>query len=357
MSNMIVIQKIMGEYLMSLNESDNIINQISQMTCEQLEEVDLEVYLVSKAKLTDNLYTSVEEHLDPKLRQWVKESIRKELGRLKFEDEDGRKKFFVSDYDFELTKNDFIAKLDLTKDETLIKKKNKLLQSLSIGANVEDSEVKFQVIKLTVEDECAYFIYYRGIKQSAMTKRNVSKMPTIRHGDHLVIQENDVVEFGGKIELIIYNEEFYIISPRTLEYSFDYNDHISIRKDENLHSITSMDFFDEDPNVDVFVEKSNQYMVSRRLAGIEPGTLRILERSFVERCKELKEIKEKTPLSPSDKKAYIDRYELLWPLFDHIDVFDKKIKIDPDKSIEPLIYFFADKIVESFLTKEFREAL
>lgn len=341
---------------MVLNKSDNIINRISQMTPEQLEEVDLEVYLVSKAMLTDNLYNSREEHLDPDLKQWVKESIMKELRRLKFDDEDAEKKFFVSDYDFALTKNDFIAKLDLAEDGTLKEKKDKLIQSLSLNASVEDSDVKFQVIKLTLDDECVYFVYYRGIKLSAMSKKSVNRMPTIRHGDHLVIQENDVVEFGGRIELMINGEHIFIVSPRTLEYSFDYNDHISIRKNENLESITSMDFFDEDPNVDIFVEKSNQYMVSRRLAGIEPETLRVLEKSFVERCRELKEIKERTPIHPSDKKAYIERYELLWPLFDHIDVFDKKIKIDPDKSIEPLIYFFSDKIVESFLTKEFREA-
>lgn len=76
----------------------------------------------------------------------------------------------------------------------------------------------------------------------------------------------------------------------------------------------------------------------------------------IDRCNELKEIKEKIPEEPAKREAYISKYEVLWPLYDHIDILDKKIKINPEKSIEPLIYFFADKIVESFLTKELKEA-
>lgn len=340
---------------MTLNDGQNIINQISKMSDEKLEQVDIEAFLVSKASSTDNLYIAKEEYLDSELAKWIKSNIQKELDALKFEDENKQRKFFIDDYNYELTKKDFIAKLNLESDSDLKDKKDKLIQSLSETSDIEDSEVKFQAIRIKYENQSALLVYYRGIKQPAMHKKNISRMPSIRDREMLVIQKDEVIEFGGKIELIIHDDSFYIISPRTLEYTFDYHDHISTRKDENLKAITNMNFFDEDPQIDVFIEKTNQYMVSRRLAGIKPETLKVLEESFEERCKELKEIKENIPEDPKEKEEYIAKYEVLWPLYDHIDVISKKVKINPEKSIEPLIYFFADKIVESFLTKELRE--
>lgn len=341
---------------MTLNNRNNIINKISNMTNELLERVDVEVFLVSKANSTDGLYNSKKEYLDNDLQKRIKKNIKKELNLQKFKDENEENKFYVTNYDNELTKKDFIAKLNLDEDEALKEKKVNLLEALNSNKNIEDSEVKFQVIKLTVEDESVHLIYYRGIRISAMNRKNISRIPTIRHREKLVIQENDVVEFGGKIELIILNDVFYIISPRTLEYSFDYTDHISRRKNDNLIAITSMDFFkDKKANVEIFINKSDQYMISRRLAGIKEETLDRLEDSFNERCQELKKIKEETPENEYEKEEYIKKYEPLWPLFHHIDVFDKKIRVNSEKSIEPLIYFFSDKIVESFLTKELRE--
>jgi len=342
---------------MTLNNKANIMNQLSKMNDDELNKVDIEVFLVSKASATDDLYNAKKENINNELKVWIKENIKKELNAIKFENENGEKTFHIQDYDYELTKKDFIAKLSLENEKDLKQKKEKLVQSLTSSAYLEDSEVKFQVIKLSYNSKSAYLIYYRGIKVSAMNKKSVRRIPTIRHREQLVIQEQDVVEFGGKIELMIIDDLFYIVSPRTLEYSFDFTDHISTKKDENLAALTNMKFFIEDPNVNVFIEKSNQYMISRRLAGIEKETLDTLEASFVERCKELKDIKERVPDKPEEKKEYFDKYNVLWPLYNHIDVFEKKVSIDPDKSIEPLIYFFADKIVESFLTKELRESL
>ena len=341
---------------MTLNKKDNVINEISNLNDEEINKIELAVYLVSKAVTTDGLYNAKREYLDPSLMEWVKKNIKKELNKLKFEGENKDKKFYITPYDNELTKTDFIAELNLFNDKELEFKKDKLLESLLQDTYLEDSEVKFQIIRIEYNKKNAYFIYYRGVKQAAIAKKRVGRIPSIRHREQLIIQENDVVEFGGKIELIIVDNCFYVVSPRTLEYSFDYTDHISARKEENLKAITAMNFFNDDPNVDVFIEKSSQYMISRRLASIEPETLEILERSFVDRCNELKKIKEKIPEDPAKRETYIAKYEVLWPLYDHIDILDKKIKINPEKSIEPLIYFFADKIVESFLTKELKEA-
>src|SRR5699024_8287560 len=132
---------------------------------------------------------------------------------IKFENENGEKTFHIQDYDYELTKKDFIAKLSLENEKDLKQKKEKLVQSLTSSAYLEDSEVKFQVIKLSYNSKSAYLIYYRGIKVSAMNKKSVRRIPTIRHREQLVIQEQDVVEFGGKIELMIIDDLFYIVSP------------------------------------------------------------------------------------------------------------------------------------------------
>ncbi|KGX88031.1 Kiwa anti-phage protein KwaB-like domain-containing protein [Pontibacillus litoralis] len=341
---------------MVLNNKDNFVNKLSEIEVEELEKVDLSVFLVSKVSETDALYNVKREQLDLNLMQWVKKNIKKELNNLKYKDENGKQKFFVSEYNDELTKKDYIAKLDLNSDEALKNKKNKLVQSLNRCSTVEDNNVKFQVIKLTLHSESAYFIYYRGVKLSAMNKKSVKKMPTVRHRKHLTIQEDDVIEFGGKIELIILGDLLFVASPRTLEFTFDFDDNISRRKEENLQAITNMNFFDEESNISVFVEKSSHYMVSRRLAGIKEPTLKALESSFKERCEELKKIKEDMPSDKKEKESYVKKYEVLWPLFDHIDVIENKVRIDSEKSIEPLLYFFSDKIVESFLTKELREA-
>lgn len=187
-----------------------------------------------------------------------------------------------------------------------------------------------------------------------MSKKNITKLPAIRHREHLVTQNENVIEFGGKIELIIAGQYLYIVSPKTLEHTFNYKDHISEKKDENLQVITNMNFVDEYSNMDIFKEKSSKYMLSRKLASITTETLNALEKSFEKRCDELYKIKQNIP-NDDEKDTYIKRYDVLWPLFDHIDVKEKKVRINPDKTIEPLLYFFTDKIVESFLTKELKE--
>lgn len=341
---------------MSLNDSKNIINQISKMTDDKLKNIDLSAFLVTKAFESDNIYQAKRENLHTTVQKWLKKSIRDELKNIKSEDGDNVEKFYIHQYSCELTKTDYIAIFDLNEDLELKKKKGKLLEALNRDTNeIIDDDVKFQVIKVGINNENVYFVYYRGIKKLSTPKKNTKRKPVIRHGNELVFQENDVVEFGGSIELFIHEDNIYILSPKTLEYTFDYKDHISKKRDENLKAITSMGFFDENSNTDEFIEKSDRYMLSRKLAGIKKETLKVLENNFEERCEELKEIKENIPKTESEKKRYQERYKALWPLYDHIDVISKKVRFNLDKPIEPLLHLFSDKIVESFLTKNFRD--
>lgn len=341
---------------MGLNNEENFINQLTNMSDKQLESLDLDVYLVSIGKESDELYFAKKEKLDPKLREWIKKRIKKELAKLKIEGDD-QKRFYVSDYSHELTKPDYIAQLKFEDDYQLNVKIQKLYKSLS-NNNSEflDKDAKFQLIRIKQDSDEVCFIYYRGVKTSAVEKKDANKMPTIRNREELVMQNKDVIEFGGKIELFIHKNRMYITNPRTLEYAFMYNDHIKNQRDQNIAKIINMNFFDSDSKTEQFVERSSQYILSRGLASIKNETLEALEDSFEKRCLELKEIKENIPNETNEREKYLDRYKSLWPLFNHIDIYNKKVRFDPEKKVTPLLHFFSDKIVESFLTKKIKSS-
>lgn len=342
---------------MSLNTKDNIVNRVSNMEEEDLSTLDLQVYLIQKATATTAMFISKKAALHSELRKWIKKSVRRELNELKKKGEDGNKSFHIEDYNHEIKKRDYIAKLDTKSDPVLSEKKNKLIQALSqrtLGINDPDDEVKFQVLKVRLNNEDAYFIYYRGVKKHSLKKKSVSRIPTIKHGEQLVIQDKEIIEFGGKIELIIVGDVFYIVNPRTLEHTFDYEDHISKKRDANLAAITNMDFFDEHSNVESFTQKSSQYILSRSLASISQETLNVLQENFIDRCDELKTIKEGIPKDSEERKKYMEKYESIWPLYDYLDLDSYKVRFKEEKSVTPLLHFFSDRIVESFLTKKFR---
>ncbi|MCM3718114.1 DUF4868 domain-containing protein [Fictibacillus phosphorivorans] len=342
---------------MGLNSNGNFIHRISMMTDDELDTLDLQVYLVSKANQSDALYFAKKEILDPDLRIWLKKRIKKELNNIKIDSAEG-KKFYTAEYNHELTKADYIAKLVIEDDEDLKDKLAKLFQALNHNnSTFLDKDAKFQVVKISKDTEHAYFIFYRGVKISAMERRNVSKLPTVRDREQLVIQDKNVIEFGGKIELFIHEEIMYILNPRTLEYTFNYDDHIKRQRDNNLETITNMSFFDEESNTTKFKETSSQYILSRGLASIKKETLDALEESFEERCEELNMIKSDIPENEPDREEYLERYSSLWPLYEHIDVENQKVRFNPDHEVTPLLHFFSDKIVESFLTKKFKSQI
>ncbi|MFZ3588909.1 Kiwa anti-phage protein KwaB-like domain-containing protein [Bacillus sp. DJP31] len=190
------------------------------------------------------------------------------MNNIKIDSAEG-KKFYTAEYNHELTKADYIAKLVIEDDEDLKDKLEKLFQSLNHNnSTFLDKDAKFQVVKISKDTDHTYFIFYRSVKISAMERRNVSKLPTVRDRDQLVIQDKNVIEFGGKIELFIHEDIMYILNPRTLEYTFNYDDHIKRQRDNNLDTITKMSFFDDESNTTKFKETSSQYILSRGLASI-----------------------------------------------------------------------------------------
>ncbi|AFM40262.1 hypothetical protein Desaci_1232 [Desulfosporosinus acidiphilus SJ4] len=116
-----------------------------------------------------------------------------------------------------------------------------------------------------------------------------------------------------------------------------------------------MPFFDYvDSNKEIFEESCKQFIYSRGLAQIKPETLNAIQENFEKRCEELLIIKSSIPAEPEQKSKYIERYNTLWKLFDYIDLDRKKIIYHEGDSPTTLIHLFADKIVKSFLTEDFR---
>ncbi|WP_135503601.1 Kiwa anti-phage protein KwaB-like domain-containing protein [Planococcus koreensis] len=220
---------------MTLNDENNFVNKIIKMTDEKIGELDLQVNLVSKAPTTDVLFFSKKELLDEKLRLWLKKNIIASLKKLQVS-EGLDKKFYISNYSHELTKPDYIAKLEVESDEDLKDKSNKLLTSLTHNSpDFLDKKASFQVIKLSDDQNSLHIIYYRGVKVSSIQKKHAKKMPAVRDRDQLIIQDSDVIEFGGSIELFLQNSSMYILNPRTLEYTFNYDDHIK-NKETKIYS-------------------------------------------------------------------------------------------------------------------------
>lgn len=343
-----------GSGFLGLNSHKNFIYEISLMTEEELNTVDLQVYLVTKAAQSDDLYFAKKEIIASELRSWLKTRIREELNEIKVDSAEG-KKFYTEEYSHELTKADYIAELSIKDDKDLMLKFQKLMQSLNKeNDSFLDKKINFQIVKFSKNEKNAYFIFYRGVKISALERRKVKRIPAVRNGEQLVIQNQNIIEFGGKIELFVCEEVMYILNPRTLEYSFSYDDHIKKQRDSNISRIVTMKFFDNESNVEEFISMSSQYILSRGLASIKTETLEALEESFNDRCEELKKIKTDLPNEEPDKGEYLKRYGSLWPLYEHIDIENRKVRFNPDYEVTPLLHFFSDKIVESFLTKKIK---
>lgn len=118
-----------------------------------------------------------------------------------------------------------------------------------------------------------------------------------------------------------------------------------------------MSFFQSsDVNVEEFEKICKKFVYSRSLAQIQPETLEIFQEKFEERCNDLLILKQNIPDDPLEKQKYKDELGTIWDLFDFIDLEAKKIKFEKGESPKPLIHFFADKIVKSFLTEDFKVA-
>ncbi|MFD5022304.1 Kiwa anti-phage protein KwaB-like domain-containing protein [Paenibacillus sp. NPDC058367] len=336
---------------MDINNENNLLWKLSELTDDKFKKVNLSLSLVKKQKESDAYYQSSETALAPDVKKWLKEFIVESLDKLKVANEEGIRKFAVCDYNHEITKNESIAKYDVSLSP-LKDKKNKLVASIrNPDPMYVEKDSLFQMVKVAYDNEFAYFCFYKGIKKNgARTKRWVSKS-----SNQFEFINETIIELGGSISFIIIDNCIFIRNVTNFEYAFDYTDHITKLRDENLTNIISMPFFEgESANKELFETSCKKYLFSRGLAQIKPQTLAVLQNKFEARCDELAKIKRKAPTNPEKREEYIEKFGSVWKLLEYIDVEQYKIKFSEGVSPTPLIHFFADKIAKSFLTEDYR---
>jgi len=342
---------------MGINTNEHPINGFINLTSEQLKEsieeknLQISFFVVKKQKNADNYYHAKKLALAEGLGLWLIEHIISQLKSFKGEND----QFIISEYNFEIQKNATLAKLHVQNIENLVSRFNNLHESLDHDELLQWQQSNFQYIKLSFEGNTFYFNFYRAPKKSSQ-KRKFAFFSS----NEWNIKEQPDLEVGGAISFFVVGENIYINNLRNFEYAFDYSDHINARRDENLNAITSLDLFQgADSNKEQFMVKCKKYIYSRSLAQISQHTLGALEENFEERCEDLRQIKQRFDglREESEKQEMKEQFKEIWSLYDFIDLDNKKIIYNEEQEPTTLIHFFADKIVRSFLTDEFKVAL
>ncbi|WCK54743.1 DUF4868 domain-containing protein [Aneurinibacillus sp. Ricciae_BoGa-3] len=339
---------------MDINNTNNLLYKLSEISNAQLTEIDISLSLVRKQKESDLFYQSLEISLAIEVKDWLKKHIIKSLKSLKTKGPEGEELFYVGDYNHEIKKQDQIAKYNLSKSAELKGKKDKLLAAVRNSDPLfQEKDTNFQIVKLTYQTEQVFFSFYRGAKKSSARKKAVFK-----NSNQFQFIDHTIVDVGGNFDFILLQDYIFILNVTNFEHAFDYRDHINKLRDENLTEIISMPFFnDERSNKSEFEKQCKTYVYSRGLAQIKPETLSALQDKFKARCNELAEIKRLAPEDPDERREYIEKFGTLWQLFEYIDVDQYKIRFNEGDNPTPLINFFADKIVKSFLTESIKVAL
>ncbi|MEK4508969.1 Kiwa anti-phage protein KwaB-like domain-containing protein [Paenibacillus sp. FSL K6-2524] len=344
---------------MDINHNDNIVYRLSNLalTDEALNAVDLSFHLVRVQKESDSFYQSSGIQLAPDVIKWDKKSIIKTLQGLKEVDDTGSKVFLVGNYNHEIKINDRIARFELSENQGLLDKVRKLTTALRTpDPEYLEKHTNFQSVKLTLGEQDAYFFYYRGVKKNSM--RSSKKLMVFKNANQFAFAEDTIVDIGGNIDFFIVGDFILIINVRNFEFAFDYRDHINEQRDRNLTEIISMPFFDgEDSNKGKFEESCKKYIHSRGLAQIKRDTLTAIQSNFEARCTELSQIKANLPADQAEQERYKKKYNTIWELFEYIDLDNRKIIFKEDASPRALLHFFADKIVKSFVTEDFKVAV
>ncbi len=342
---------------MDLNQRDNLIHRISVMTEAELTNVDLSLHLVRLQKESDPSYQSTEIQLAPDVIRWVKKNIVKTLQGLKEIDDSGSDIFLVGDYNHEITVNDRIAKFAYADRREIREKAGRLIAALSHpDPEYPEKHTKFQIVKLTYNEQTAYFCYYRGIKKNSM--RSTKRLMVFKNANQFVFAEDTVLDLGGNIDFFLIGDHIFIVNVKAFENAFDYRDHIAELRDHNLSQLVAMPFFDgESSNKASFESSCKNFIHSRGLAQIKPETLSAVQENFQARCAELSRIRANVPEDPTEQEKYKKRYGTIWELFEYIDLENRKIVYVEGASPTALIHFFADKIVKSFLTEDFKVAV
>ncbi|REI02850.1 hypothetical protein DOS65_05525, partial [Staphylococcus felis] len=141
----------------------------------------------------------------------------------------------------------------------------------------------------------------------------------------------------------------YIHAPRPFEWAFNYEDHINKKRDENIKKILEKKIFLNDESEKLFKEEANKYLSSRAMATINEKLILNLEKHFNERIKELELL----------KKERNNNLGIIDDLFNFIDFKEQKISITVDnkEKMNALFYLLQNKIVESFLTNEYKASI
>ncbi|MDO3409464.1 DUF4868 domain-containing protein [Saccharibacillus sp. CPCC 101409] len=313
--------------------------------------IDLAFFLVSKQKEADRYYRAKEFALSEAAGDWLKRQIVKETGQLQIREEDGSVRFEVGPYNLEAEKPYRLAQLTLSEKIGLpyVRKQAILGALANPDEGLKQSETEFQVVQLNSDGRNLYFFYYRKPKRSTSKKRIL-----IGRSGELDFADDGLIELGGKIEFVLLDNELYIANLRHFEYVFDYRDHIVQARDRNLNTITGMSFFDiGQEDKERFKRDCAAFFHTRTVAQMGPRQLEALERNFKARCDDLRRIRKGMPRNAERAKEYRNKYAPLWELYEFLDLEQQKVIYPENSRPTTLLHFFADKIIQSFLTGDF----
>lgn len=316
------------------------------MNEEELKNIDISFYLVEKARSLDDLYQARHFELKNEVIEDVRKKVQKSLNFLRVGD---NKSFLLEPYNNEMQKKEYIAVFNLEDEEELKEKVKCLLTSFNVNSNIETDVVKFQVLKMSLDDENVFFIYYRGISTASARKAKVRTLAFLDR-DSFVLHNHDFLEIGGNIEVFIYQNKLFIVSPRTMEYTFDYKDHITQRRDEVINNLVNQEFFGNREDQEFFRGEAKKYNVARRLANIQSKDIDFIIKNFEARCDEIKDILN-NPIYTAEEIG------VLKEVAHHLNLEKKIVEINQQESIEGLIDFFAHKIKLDFITKSFERGI
>ncbi|WP_436375498.1 Kiwa anti-phage protein KwaB-like domain-containing protein [Cytobacillus sp. BC1816] len=336
---------------MSINDSAHLVNKILRMNIEEYSSLDVNIYMVCKDKQKSELYFSKKIEAEPELVDFIKENIVNYLKEIRIGEDFS---FPIQEYNKEFQLTDHIGVFNIKEHGQSNKavKNIDLLKKSFIHDSLEKlSKTKFQIISIALGKEKVDFCFYKGIKKNAKTK----KLAMFSSNEFKTIKQ-EIIEFGGKFSFFMDAGNVYIIDPKYFEFAFDYTDHISEISKQNIEKITSMSFFPDEMTKEYFKKASSHQLLARGLANIKPGTIENVEKHFNDRVEELRQIKSKRDQikDGKEKEAFIKGIGELDKLIKFIDFNNKTVIFDDEEDPKPLLHFFQDKIVTSFLTKEIR---
>lgn len=336
---------------MTINSEQHMINKILNLEEKEYSNIGINIYLVNRDKQKDEYYFSKSVEVDSKIKEFLRIYIIEQLTSFKIDEDQG---FLIQKYNQEFQLNDYLGQFNLAElgDENKAVSKIHLLKKAIVKDSLENiKQAKFQIITLSYENEKVDFCFYTGIKKNAKTKR----LALFSSNEFKLISE-EIIEFGGKLSFFMDEKDVYVIDPRYFEYAFDYTDHIAEISQNNIEQITTMNFFPDDNTRENFKKASSHQLFARSLARIEPETLKNVEKYYHDRIGELKEIKNKRDeiTNASEKEKFEKTIGELNDLIGFIDFSNDTIKFNEGENPKPLLHFFQDKIVTSFLTKEIK---